>query len=75
MKVIIDIPNTFINGVAGMFAMQSPEDAGEIMAAMEKCQQIDEMELSLDGKDDNKMKMAIAALALGKVVEGKGSKQ
>lgn len=72
MKVIIDIPDVFINGVAGMFAMKSPEDSGEIMAAMEKCQQIDELELSLDGADDNKMKMAIAALALGKVVADKG---
>lgn len=71
MKVIIDIPAVFINGVAGMFAMNSPEDSGEIMAAMEKCQQIDELELSLDGADDNKMKMAVAALALGKVVAGK----
>ena len=71
MKVIIDIPAVFINGVAGMFAMNSPEDSGEIMAAMERCQQIDELELSLDGADDNKMKMAVAALALGKVITGK----
>lgn len=71
MKVIIDIPAVFINGVAGVFAMQSPNDAGEIMAAMEKCQQLDEMELSLDGKDDNQLKMAIAALALAQVCKDK----
>jgi len=73
MKVIIDIPNIIINGVAGMFAMQLPNDSGEIMAAMEKCQQIDELEVDLDGDDVNNVKMAIASVVL--VQEIKNLKQ
>lgn len=69
MKVIIDIPAVFINGVAGVFAMQCPEDAGVIMDAMEKCQQIDEMELPLEVIDkDNKIKMSFASFALAQVI-------
>lgn len=74
MKVIIDIPNIIINGVAGMFAIQSPADSGEIMAAMEKCQQIDELEVVLDGDDVSNVKMAIASVALVQVMKNKANK-
>lgn len=72
MRVIIDIPNAFFNGIAGLFAMQSPEDTGVIMAAMEKCQSIDEMELPLEGiDDDNRIRASIASFALAKVIGDK----
>ncbi len=69
MRVIIDIPNAFFNGIAGLFAIQSPEDSDEIMSAMEKCQSIDEMELPLEGIDeDNRIRASIASFALAKVI-------
>lgn len=70
MKVIIEIPDAMLNGVAGLFTMMSPDDSSEIMSAMDKCHETDKLELSLDSNDEQhtKIKASIATLAFTQVL-------
>lgn len=39
------------NGIAGLFTMMSPDDSSDIMSAMEKCHETDELALTLDSNE------------------------
>lgn len=70
MKVIIEIPDAMFNGIAGLFTMMSPDDSSDIMSAMEKCHETDELALTLDSNEEqhNKIKASVATLAFTQVL-------